>query len=308
MLSLKSMTKENKYNFKTEELYPGFLVREVNSRLKYYVSKYKESPAILRRAIDYSIKNEGKRFRPILCLLTARSLGKDYRMVLPTACAIEFIHTYSLIHDDLPSIDNDDFRRGKPSCHRKFGEDIAILAGDALFAEAFSIVLKYQRADDNIKIRVLKEISEASGAEGMAAGQIVDVYFAGKKISKNKLEYMHQNKTGKLITASVRCAAILCKAGENYLKKFTEYSNNLGLAFQITDDILDVKSNKNLAGKTTGKDKAQKKNTFPHIWGIEKSKEIAEEKINKAISIVKSMNVDYEWLVKIAQFLLTRKV
>jgi geranylgeranyl diphosphate synthase type II len=283
------------YDLKTNELYPEFLIKEVNNSLGYYVKKYKESPDILKEAIEYSIENSGKRFRPILCLLTAKSLGKDYKMVLPTACAIEFIHTYSLIHDDLPSIDNDDLRRGKPTCHKKFGEDIAILAGDALFAEAFNIIIKYQIADDRTKIKILEEIAGASGASGMVAGQIVDVFFTGKKISKNKLEYIHRNKTGKMITACVRCAAILCGVSSDYLKKFTEYSENLGLAFQITDDILDVTSDNRI-------------NTFPNIWGISKSKEIAGEKINKAIAIIKSMDIDYDWLVNIANFLLARKV
>ena len=282
------------YDLKANELYPGFLIKEVNKSLGYYVKKYKESPDILKEAIKYSVENSGKRFRPILCLLTAKSLGKDYRAVLPTACAIEFIHTYSLIHDDLPSIDNDDLRRGKPTCHKKFGEDIAVLAGDALFAEAFNIIIKYQIADDRTKIKILEEIADASGASGMAAGQIVDVYFTGKKISKKKLEYMHRNKTGKIITASVRCAAILCGVIDDYLKKFTEYSENLGLAFQITDDILDVTSDKCV-------------NTFPNIWGISKSKEIARDKIDKAIAIIKSMDIDYKWLVNIANFLLVRK-
>ena len=283
------------YDLKAKKLYPEFLIKEVNNSLGYYVKKYKESPDILKEAIEYSIENSGKRFRPILCLLTAKSLGKDYKMVLPTACAIEFIHTYSLIHDDLPSIDNDDLRRGKPTCHKKFGEDIAILAGDALFAEAFNIIIKYQIADDRIKIKILEEIAGASGASGMAAGQIVDVYFTGKKISKKKLEYIHRNKTGKIITACVRCAAILCGVSSDYLKKFTEYSENLGLAFQITDDILDVTSDNRI-------------NTFPNIWGISKSKEIARDKIDKAIAIIKSMDIDYEWLVNIANFLLARKV
>lgn len=283
------------YDLNANELYPEFLIKEVNNSLGYYVKKYKESPDILKEAIEYSIENSGKRFRPILCLLTAKSLGKDYRAVLPTACAIEFIHTYSLIHDDLPSIDNDDLRRGKPTCHKKFGEDIAILAGDALFAEAFNIIIKYQIADDRTKIKILEEIAGASGASGMVAGQIVDVYFTGKKISKKKLEYIHRNKTGKMITACVRCAAILCGVSSNYLKKFTEYSENLGLAFQITDDILDVTSDNRI-------------NTFPNIWGISKSKEIARERIDKAIAIIKSMDIEYEWLVNIANFLLARKV
>ncbi len=302
------MVDSKKYNPGVNRLYPGFLLKEVNKRLGYYIKKYNECPSILQKSINYSIENGGKRFRPILCLLTAKSMGKDYRMVLPTACAIEFIHTYSLIHDDLPSMDNDDMRRGKLTCHKKFGEDIAILTGDALFAEAFSIIIKYQNSDYEKKVKVIGEITDATGACGMVAGQIIDVYFTGKKISSHRLEYMHTNKTGKLITASVRCAAVLCGAGMDVLKKLTEYSKNLGLAFQITDDILDITSNKRMAGKTVGKDVLQKKNTFPHIWGVSRSKKIAEEKIEKAIDVIKSMDIEYKWLVDIARFLLLRKV
>jgi len=299
------MEKNNSFN--KGALYPEYLVKEVNNSLIYYINKYKGIPTILKRAMGYTIKNGGKRFRPILCLLVAISLGKDYRILLPTACAIEFIHTYSLIHDDLPSIDNDDFRRGKPSCHKKFGEGMAILTGDALFAEAFNIILKYQLADDNIKVKVLKEISDAIGAEGMAGGQVFDVYYTGKKITRKKLENMDRNKTGKLITASIRCGAILCKVNEGYLDKFTEYSENIGLAFQITDDILDVESGKSLTGKTSGKDKIQGKNTYPYMWGIEKSKKMALDRVNEAISIVESMSINYEWFVNIAKFIISRK-
>ena len=288
-------------------LYPEFLVKEVNSNLQKYLKKYKDIPEILKKAINYTIRNGGKRFRPILCLLTAKSLGKDYKTVFPTACAIEFIHTYSLIHDDLPSIDNDDFRRGKPSCHKVFGEDIAILTGDALFAESFSIILDNQVSDSETKIKVLSEIANASGTLGMVSGQVVDVYFSGKKISKEKLEYMHNNKTGKLISASVRCGAILSGASKDYLKKLTEFSKNIGLVFQITDDILDITSSSKDIGKTTGKDSIQKKNTFVSIYGIDKSKKIAKEKVEDAISIIKSMDIDYKWLVNISKFLLLRK-
>jgi len=299
------MKKNNSFNKGAQ--YPEYLVKEVNNGLLYYINKYKDIPLILKRTMGYTIKNGGKRFRPILCLLVAISLGKDYRILLPTACAIEFIHTYSLIHDDLPPIDNDDFRRGKPSCHKKFGEDMAILTGDALFAEAFNIILKYQFADDNIKVKVLKEISDATGAEGMAGGQVVDVYYTGKKITRKKLENMDRNKTGKLITASIRCGAILCKVNEGYLDKFTEYSENIGLAFQITDDILDIESGKSLTGKTSGKDKIQGKNTYPYMWGIEKSKKMALDRVNEAISIVESMSINYEWFVNIAKFIILRK-
>ena len=167
-----------------KNLYPDFIVKLINERLDFYLQDYIKIPDVLRKSIKYSIKNSGKRFRPVLCLLTAKSLNCSYEKVLPTACAIEFIHTYSLIHDDLPSIDNDDLRRGKPTCHKIFGEDIAILTGDALFAEAFNIILKHQDAEDKKKLEVLSEIGEASGALGMVAGQIVDVYFTGKEITK----------------------------------------------------------------------------------------------------------------------------
>lgn len=288
-------------------LYPDFIVKLINERLDFYLQDYKAIPDILRKSIKYSIKNSGKRFRPVLCLLTANSLNCSYDKVLPTACAIEFIHTYSLIHDDLPSIDNDDLRRGKPTCHKIFGEDIAILTGDALFAEAFNIILKYQDAENIKKLEVLSEIGEASGALGMVAGQIVDVYFTGKEITKQKLIYMHNNKTGKLITASVRCGAIISGVSQDYLERFTKYSQNIGLAFQITDDILDIISSSDLIGKTAGKDLIQNKNTFPSMYGIEKSRKIAEEKVEQAIEIIKSMDIDYKWLIKIAKFLLLRK-
>ena len=294
-------------NSTIKNLYPDFLVKEINKNLNFYLKKYRNSPPILREAIRYTITSGGKRFRPILCLLTAKSLGKNYKIAFPTACAIEFIHTYSLVHDDLPSIDNDDLRRGKPTCHRMFGEDIAILTGDALFAESFSLILEHQKSNCKTKIRVLNEIANASGALGMISGQIVDVYFSGKKIDKKKLEYVHAHKTGKLITASVRCGAILAGASDDYLEKFTVFSKNMGLAFQITDDILDVTSNSKVMGKTIGKDSIQEKNTFVSMYGIDKSRKIAEEKIQYAIKIIKSMDIDYRWLINISKFLLLRK-
>ena len=288
-------------------LYPDFLVKIINEKLNIYIKDYKTSPEILRKAISYSLKNGGKRFRPVLCLAVAGSLGCSHEDVVPTACAIELIHTYSLIHDDLPSIDNDDLRRGKPTCHKIFGEDIAILTGDALFAEAFNIILKYQQSGSEKKIEVLTELGQASGALGMVAGQTVDVFYTGKEISRQKLMYMHKNKTGKLIIAAVRCGAILCNASHDHMNKFTRYAENIGMAFQITDDILDVVSSSEDIGKTAGKDSLQNKNTFPSMFGIEKSARIAEKKVSEAIHIVKSMEINSEWLIKIANFLLLRK-
>ncbi len=291
----------------TGSLYPEPLIKIINDRINEYLKGYSDSPRILKKAMTYSINNGGKRLRPVLCLTVAKSLGKDYELVLPVACAIEFIHTYSLIHDDLPAIDNDDFRRGVLTCHKKFGEDIAILAGDAIFAEAFNIILSRQESPPDILVKVLAEIGLASGAHGMVAGQIVDVFFAGKKIAKPLLEYMHSNKTGKLITAAVKSSAILSGAGDDYIDLFGQYSENIGLAFQITDDLLDLESTIEVTGKTSGKDLLQNKNTFPSLFGIEKSKKIAKEKISRAIQIVESMDVEKEWLINIAKFILQRK-
>ncbi len=302
------MAENNLYNsLKFNNLYPDFLVKIVNSQLKKYISSYVEIPSVLKKAMSYSINNGGKRFRPILCLVTANSLGVGYDAVLPTACAIEFIHTYSLIHDDLPAIDNDDYRRGKLSCHKVFGENIAILTGDALFAEAYNIILTYQKAKSEILLRILQEISLASGVSGMVSGQVVDVYYAGKKITKKLLERMHNNKTAKLICASVRCGAIIAGASDAQLELFTQYALNIGLAFQITDDLLDIESNSKLLGKTLGKDIIQNKNTFPSVFGFEKSKEIARKKINDAINIIEKMDIEKKWLINIANFILCRK-
>ena len=302
------MVNNNKnFNIINGSSYPDHLAAIIDRNLLFYVNAYKNLPAILKKSILYSIKNGGKRFRPVLCLLTVSSLGGNYEDALPAACAIEFIHTYSLIHDDLPSIDNDDFRRGKLTCHKVFGEDIAILTGDALFAEAFNIILKYQAATPDIKIRLLEEIANASGAEGMVAGQIIDVFYTGKKISKKLLDCMHDKKTAKLITASVRSGAIIAGAAENIMEKLTVYASSIGLAFQITDDILDIEATAEVSGKTAGKDAAQNKNTFPSMYGIKKSREIAGQKIKEAQEAISGIDIKKESLVNLAEFILKRQ-
>jgi geranylgeranyl diphosphate synthase type II len=223
------------------------------------------------------------------------------------ACAIEFIHSYSLIHDDLPAIDNDDLRRGKPSCHKKFGEDIAILTGDALFAEAFNIILRHQEGSPGHILRAISEIAEASGASGMVAGQIIDIKESNSKISRDRLDYMHINKTARLVAAAVTGPAILCGAREDILEKYREYGMNVGLAFQITDDIIDITSESAEMGKTQGKDQEQAKNTYPLLWGMEKSKKIAAEKIDMAIRAIKNIGNDTLLLENIAKFILVRR-
>ena len=302
------MADDNKhFNIVKGSCYPDHLTGIIDKNLIFFATACKNLPALLKKSILYSIKNGGKRFRPVLCLLTASSLGGNYEDAMPAACALEFIHTYSLIHDDLPSIDNDDFRRGKLTCHKVFGEDIAILTGDALFAEAFNIILKYQAGSPDVRIRLLEEIAHASGAEGMVAGQVIDVFYTGKKISKKMLECMHNKKTAKLITASVRCGAIIAGANENIMEKLTFYAECIGLAFQITDDILDIESTIEVSGKTAGKDAAQNKNTFPSMYGIKKSKEIAVQKIEEAIDAINGIDIKKDNLVNLAEFILKRQ-
>jgi len=294
-------------NKNIEDLYPESLAVYVGKYLKTYLNDYNHIPGRLREAIEYTILNGGKRLRPVLCLATAKSIGCIIEKVIPTACAIEFIHTYSLIHDDLPAIDNDDLRRGKPSCHKKFGEDIAILTGDALFAESFNIILKYQNSPPDIKLEVLSEIISAAGASGMVAGQVVDVSSTGKKITKNDLEYMHLNKTSKLIVAAIRTSAIICNANSDILNSLSIYGNNIGLVFQIVDDILDITSSSGITGKTQGKDIDHSKNTYPSLWGVDKSRKIAKEKTEKAIDSIKGLDINTDILIDIAQFILFRK-
>jgi len=301
-----------KKTFKKQEypkrgLYPEYLAKEIDRYLRFYLKRYDDIPGELKNSIRYSIESGGKRLRPVLALATAKSLGFEISHIMPTACAIEFIHTYSLIHDDLPAIDNDDLRRGKPTSHQQFGEAIAILTGDALFAESFNIILKDQVADHDIKLRVLDELITASGASGMVAGQIVDICSTGSIISKERLEYMHLNKTAKLIAAAIRSSAILCRTDPHILEGLTEYGTNIGLAFQITDDILDITSNSELTGKTHGKDILQFKSTYPHLWGLDKSRKIAKEKIEKAIESIKDLDINKKMLTNIAQFILVRE-
>lgn len=291
----------------SDNLYPYHLVGIIEKQLEKYLADYRDIPGELSEPVKYCIMNGGKRFRPVLCAATAIGLGYEPVDIIPTACSIEFIHSYSLIHDDLPAIDDDDIRRGKPSCHKRFGEAAAILTGDALFAEAFNLILKYQRCSPEKKIRVLSEIADASGAAGMVAGQIVDISSASKKISKKTLEHMHINKTARLISASIVSSAILCGAEEGTIDVLRKYGLNIGLAFQITDDIIDIVSSSSISGKTQGKDKVQSKNTYPFLWGIDKSRRIAEEKINTALDAIKGLYIDSRLLEDIAKFILLRK-
>lgn len=258
-------------------------------------------------AMIYSIKVGGKRVRPILMLLTYAMYKKDYKEILPFAGALEMIHTYSLIHDDLPSMDNDDLRRGKPTNHKIYGEAIAILAGDGLLNEAMLIMLN-QCLDGNLnKIVASNLIAKASGAQGMIAGQISDILSEGKAISEEELLYMHRNKTGQLIKAGILCGAILGSASEADLEDLKEYGDKLGLAFQIKDDILDVIGDVDILGKNVKVDEFNNKTTFITMYGLEKCKEKCNELTQECFEILKKLKVNTTYLEEITEFLLKRE-
>lgn len=248
----------------------------------------------LAEAMRYSVFAGGKRFRPMLCLAAAKALGCSEKKVLPFACALEFIHTFTLIHDDLPAMDNADFRRGKPSCHKKFGEALAILAGDALNTLAFKVIADYPEASREL----------ASALMEVVAGQVADIESGKKSISLRELMDIHRWKTGALLRACVRGAALICKAPPAKIKVLTAYAGHLGLAFQISDDILDATSTRKKLGKPV---RADIKKGFPYIVGMERSKQMAGTEKENAINALKSFGKQADFLRDIANYVLSRK-
>lgn len=246
-------------------------------------------PEVLVDSIRYSLLDGGKRVRPVLVLAVADLFDTPYEKVLPFACAIEMIHTYTLIHDDLPAMDNDDYRRGKLTNHKVYGDAIAILAGDALLTEAFRIM-----SEDSISkglnpkkaLQAIYEISFRCGIKGVVGGQVMDIISENKDIDFATIEYIHTHKTGALILASIRIGAILSKATKSDLKRLTVYGEKIGLAFQIMDDILDIESSFEKLGKKIGADLEKKKNTYPRIIGLKESKALLSELTNDAIKAI----------------------
>jgi geranylgeranyl diphosphate synthase type II len=265
-------------------------------------------PAKIYEAMRYSLLAGGKRLRPILCLATSDLTGGTIEMAMPTACALEMIHTMSLIHDDLPAMDNDDFRRGKPTNHKVYGEDIAILAGDGLLAYAFEYVATQTRnvAPENI-LRVVACLGRTVGAAGLVGGQVLDLESEGKSdITAETLSFIHTHKTGALLEASVVSGAILANASEEDITRLSQYAQNIGLAFQIIDDILDITATDEQLGKTAGKDLEAQKATYPSLWGLEKSQAKAKELVNNAIAQLSSYGAKAEPLRAIANYIVTR--
>ena len=266
-------------------------------------------PEKIYEAMRYSLLAGGKRLRPILCLTTCELLGGTKAMAMPTACALEMIHTMSLIHDDLPAMDNDDYRRGKLTNHKVYGEDIAILAGDGLLAHAFEhVALETHNVPMEQVIRVIANLGKAVGAAGLVGGQVMDLESEGKTdLDADTLTFIHTHKTGALLEACVSCGAILAGGSEDDLQRLSRYARNIGLAFQIIDDILDIISTSEELGKSIGKDIAAQKATYPSLWGIETSRAKAQELIDMAIAQLDIYGNRAEPLKAIAEFIINRK-
>lgn len=261
-------------------------------------------------AMKYSLMAGGKRIRPVLCIAAAEAVGGKADEVLPAACAIEMIHTYSLIHDDLPTIDNDDFRRGKPTCHVAFDEATAILAGDALLTLAFQILSSVELKNENHASKwlgVVNAISSAAGYQGMIEGQMRDIASEGVVLTLNELEEMHSLKTGAIIEASIYCGAIIGNGDIEQMKQLGIYAKNIGLAFQVTDDILNVEGNPDIMGKAVGTDKNRKKSTYPSIMGINKSRKFAEKLAGNALQALDGFDNRSDPLRAIASYIIKRK-
>ena len=265
-------------------------------------------PARVHAAIRWSVFAGGKRFRPILLLAVGETFGAAPPLLSNTACALELIHTYSLIHDDLPSMDDDEIRRGRATCHVRFGEATAILAGDALQTLAFKLVSEDENLSAEKRIRLIAEIAKASGTpHGMVAGQGCDLEAESREVSAGELEQIHRLKTGALIIAAARCGAIIADASESELNAVTEYAAQLGLLFQITDDLLDVTATVEALGKTPGKDQRAKKATYPALYGVESTRKHLAHAHQSACASLENIDRPTELLHAIADFILRRQ-
>lgn len=263
-------------------------------------------PPIIFEAMRYSLFAGGKRLRPIMLMAAADAVGGEGSRYLNVACGLEMIHTYSLIHDDLPAMDNDDYRRGKLTSHKVFGDGMAILAGDALLTEAFTTMLSQPDVDPRILLTVIKEISAAAGAKGMIGGQVIDLSSEGKMIDLETVELMHQGKTGALFQAALRAGAQLAGAENWQVEALTEYAQQFGLAFQITDDILDVTGSEEKIGKPVGSDIRNHKATYVTLYSLAEAKEMAKETVDKALAAVSKFGAEADVLREMVRSLLTR--
>lgn len=292
----------------------------IDEALERYLPGAGDPPKEIHEAVRYSIFAGGKRLRPVLVLAAAEAVGGQVEQALGAAAAIELIHTYSLIHDDLPAMDDDDFRRGRPTCHKVYGEAMAILAGDALLTQAFILLSQALPADQGepvgassvqttveARLRVIQEIAQAAGSKGMVGGQVVDILHEDREVDVPTLQYLHIHKTGALIRACLRVGGILASAGPEQLDALTRYGERIGLAFQIVDDILDLEGSLEALGKQAGSDLRKKKATFPALLGIEESRQWAHRLVSEAKQAVMIFGDRRAALQAIADFVVMRR-
>lgn len=284
-------------------------VNNIEILLNEYMPKEEGYQKTIFEAMNYSLIAGGKRLRPILTLEACKLVGGNEKDAIPFAAAIEMIHTYSLIHDDLPALDNDDLRRGRETNHKVYGEAMAILAGDGLLNYAYEIMLRESigKDDSNKYLKAINEIAKASGIYGMIGGQVVDIESEGKSIDKDKLDFIHMNKTAAIIIGCMRAGAIIGGASENQLENITKYAKNIGLSFQIVDDILDVVGDEVKLGKKVGSDIDNEKSTYPSLIGLDKSKEIAKNLIEEAKLSISNIDKDREFLNSLADYIVDRE-
>jgi len=281
----------------------------IDKTLEKLVPPAKTFPPVIHEAMRYSLFAGGKRVRPVLAIAAAEAVGAATADLLPVAGALEIIHTYSLIHDDLPAMDDDDLRRGRPTCHKAYGEAIAILAGDGLLTMAFEVLSDPRRMKSiqaRTMVSMIREIAVASGVFGMVGGQVVDIQSENKEIDFPTLEYIHTHKTGALIRASVRVGALYAKAGKRQFAALTRYGEMAGLAFQIVDDILDVTGKQEELGKDIGSDLEKGKKTFPSFLGLEESRRRAEEVVGEALDALKGFGRKADPLRELAKYIINR--
>ena len=260
----------------------------------------------LAESMEYSLMAGGKRLRPILVMAAADAVGARGTDFVQAACGIEMIHTYSLIHDDLPAMDNDDYRRGKLTNHKVFGEALAILAGDALLTQAFEVILRQQGVSAQVLLEVLREMSIAAGPNGMVGGQVIDMLSEGKRISMEELRRMHMGKTGALFRAAIRSGAILGGASEAQLAALTTYADCFGLAFQITDDILDVVGDEAVIGKPVGSDERNNKSTYVTLTSLEEARRLAREAVDDGLKAIAPLGDKAKFLGALLEYLISR--
>ncbi|MGH9729730.1 MAG: polyprenyl synthetase family protein [Candidatus Acidiferrales bacterium] len=289
---------------------PAFFAEDqtiIEAALEHLLPPESTPPATIHQAMRYSVFAGGKRIRPILCCEAARLFSREMSVAATVGCALEFIHTYSLIHDDLPALDNDDLRRGKPTCHKKFGVAMAILAGDGLLTLAFETLAK-ANVDPERRVRIIAEIGAAAGTvSGMVGGQVADIEAEGKPVDAAELEYIHRSKTAALIRASIVAGALAGGASDEDVERLRTFGDAIGWAFQVVDDILDVEESSAGLGKTAGKDQAQSKATYPALFGIEKSRAFARELAARADRELDHYGEQATRLRAIAEYLIARR-